>query len=318
MFYDHSIRLLESEIGRDALISCLRKKGIEFAPEHKSRVIKRLGIITVRFGFKDYLELLNHIETDEITFEEIIKWLEKGRSYDETTGLFSPLIWQIKKDDSALKKSRKTKMKRSDRRIKKPITHSISSFPHDFSDIEHSSEKEKYLDIGEIAIGHFGDLLKITSLGSCIALVLYPLTITEPRKRFAVMSHIMLPYYPSGDSTAKKLKEKSQKWHPEKRYGPAKYANKAVPLMINILEKHGYHRKYYEAKLVGGARMFNKTDLTMEIGKENVHVTKNLLESNEIPLSSYYTGGDIGMNITFSVKDYKLIVKPTGGAAVIF
>jgi chemotaxis protein CheD len=317
MFNDHSIRLLESEKGREALISYLQKKGIEFAPENKSRVIKRLGIIIVRFGFKNYLELLNHIETNEVTFEEIIKWLEKGKTYDETTRVFSPLIWQVKRDNSALKKPRRTMQKRSRKRINKPKTHKVTSFSHDFSDIEHSSQKETYLDIGEIAIGHFGDLLKITSLGSCVALVIYPITITEPRKRFAVMSHIMLPYYPSGDSTSKKLKEKNQKWHPEKRYGPAKYADKAVPLMISILEEHGYHRRYCEAKLVGGAKLFNKTAFTMEIGKENVFVTKNLLKNNEIPLSSYYTGGDIGMNVTFSVKDYKLIVKPTGGATVI-
>ncbi|MFX0209875.1 MAG: chemotaxis protein CheD [Candidatus Hodarchaeota archaeon] len=317
MFNDSSIRLLESELGRDALISFLREKGIEFAYEHISRVMKRLGIITVRFGFKNYLELLDHIESDNPTFEEIIKWLEKGRTYDETTGLFSPLVWQVKEDKSVLKKQRKVARKRSDRRNKKPTIHRTSSFTRDSSNIEHSSEKETYIDIGEIAIGNFGDLLKITSIGSCIALVLYPITITEPRKRFAVMSHIMLPYYPSGDNIPKNLREKNQKWYPEKRYGPAKYADKAVPLMIDILEEHGYHRKHCAAKLAGGAKMFEKTAFTLNIGKENIRVTKNLLKHNEISLSSYYAGGDIGMNVTFSVKDYRLIVKPTGKAAVI-
>jgi chemotaxis protein CheD len=317
MFNDRSISLLESELGRDALVTFLQKKGIAFAPEHESRVIKRLGVITVRFGFKNHLELLNRLETDNDAFEAITNWLEKGRTYDETTGLFSPLIWHTKKENIASRKQRKNHRKISERRINKPTIHNKSSFPHEFFDMEHPSEKETYIDIGEIAIGYFGDLLKITSLGSCIALVLYPKTITEPRKRFAVMSHVMLPLYPSEGSTLKRSNENTQKWNPTKRYGPAKYANKAVSLMIEILEEHGYHRKYCEAKIVGGAKMFGHPTFTMEIGKENVRVTKNLLKNNEIPLSSYYTGGDIGMNVSFSVKGYKLIVKPTGGPVVI-
>ncbi|MFX0184062.1 MAG: chemotaxis protein CheD [Candidatus Hodarchaeota archaeon] len=317
MFNDRSIRLLESEKGCDALISYLMKNGIAFYRENELRVIKRLGVIAVRFGFKNYLELLNRLEKDAKAFEETVNWLKKGRTYDENTGLFSPLIWHKKKENSVSTKYRKNQRKVSKRRSIKPTVHNISYFNNEFFDLENPSEKETSIDIGEIAIGYFGDLLKIISLGSCIALVLYPKTITEPRKRFAVMSHIMLPYYPSEGENLMRPNENRQKWNPSKRYGPAKYADKAIPLMIEILEEHGYHRKYCEAKIVGGAKMFGHSAFTMDIGKENVRVTKNLLKNNEIPLSSYYTGGDIGMNVSFSVKDYKLIVKPTGGPVVI-
>ncbi|MFX0085523.1 MAG: hypothetical protein ACFFAU_07605 [Candidatus Hodarchaeota archaeon] len=37
----------------------------------------------------------------------------------------------------------------------------------------------------------------------------------------------------------------------------------------------------------------------------------------DTPLAAYFTGGDTGMSVIFSVNDYKLLVKPTEGSQVI-
>lgn len=128
-----------------------------------------------------------------------------------------------------------------------------------------------------MALGHLGEILKITSLGSCIGLVFYPTTIKEPIDRLALMAHIMLPNYPS-EKTSFESAIHSTRWNPEKRYGPAKYADKVIPLMIKILEVQGYRRTELEAKMVGGAKMFGQATMTMEIGLNNQKITKQLLK----------------------------------------
>ena len=58
--------------------------------------------------------------------------------------------------------------------------------------LDESKSKNRYIGIGEIALGYSGDFLMISSLGSCIGLVIYPEN-DEISNRYAVMGHIMLP-----------------------------------------------------------------------------------------------------------------------------
>jgi chemotaxis protein CheD len=114
------------------------------------------------------------------------------------------------------------------------------------------------------------------------------------------------------------LSHSPEKPHKDKRdIGPAKYANKAIPTMISILEELGYHRKHLEAKMVGGARMFGSSVFSGNIGKSNAETTKEILTEFNIPIAAYYTGGDTGMSLLFSVNEYRIVVKPTGGSQII-
>jgi chemotaxis protein CheD len=161
-----------------------------------------------------------------------------------------------------------------------------------------------YVGIGEIKLGCLKDRLKITTLGSCIGLILYPKD--DNPEKCAVMGHIMLP--------------KSQGREPKKyTFGPTRFADIAIPAMIKELEKVvGKHRrKSIVAKMIGGAEMFGYTKITLKIGEENARVTKSLLKERKIPLIKEFTGGDTGMSVEFRISDYTLIVKPTGGRAII-
>ncbi|MFX0124728.1 MAG: chemotaxis protein CheD [Candidatus Hodarchaeota archaeon] len=161
-----------------------------------------------------------------------------------------------------------------------------------------------YVGIGEVKLGCSKDRLKITSLGSCIGLVLY--VKDDNPEKCAVMGHIMLP--------------KSQGREPKKyTFGPTRFADIAIPTMIKKLEEAiGKHRrKSIVAKMIGGAEMFGYTKITMKIGEENAKVTKTLLKENNIPLIKEFTGGDTGMSVEFRVNDYLLTIKPTGGRSII-
>ena len=161
-----------------------------------------------------------------------------------------------------------------------------------------------YIGIGEVGVGHVGDVLNITALGSCIGLVIYP-RLNNLSDRCAVMGHIMLPESP------KHVTPKDNRW------GPAKYADRAVPFLINILEKEGFNRKLLQAKIVGGARLFGTSTLSMKIGENNAKTVKSLLKQEEITLLKSFTGGDTGMSLSFNVSEYLLTVKPTGGSKIV-
>ncbi len=163
-----------------------------------------------------------------------------------------------------------------------------------------------YVDIGEVKMGFTTDKLKISSLGSCIGLVMYPSD--KKVNHCAIMGHIMLP----------KSKEKDRKPYSKSKWPLTRFADIAVPNMIEELGKAvgRARQKTIVAKMIGGAEMFGFTKLTYRIGKENARVTKALLKKHNIPLIKEFTGGDSGMSVDFKVSNYILRIKPTGGKSI--
>ncbi|MFX0124214.1 MAG: hypothetical protein ACFFAE_11300 [Candidatus Hodarchaeota archaeon] len=90
--------------------------------------------------------------------------------------------------------------------------------------------------LGEIAVGEVDINLRITTLGSCIGLVLYVQGLPRD-SRIACMAHIM---YASS-------KHPINPQHDE--IGLGKYADKAVTKMIAILEQRGYRKEDIHAKM---------------------------------------------------------------------
>ncbi len=298
-----SIELLESDKGLEELLYSLKKRGILFNSKNRPRVIQRIAIIAVKLGFKSYMTLLEHLEIYPEDWDEIISWLKKGKVYNTLEKTFSPLVTVNTILENA-SNSRKSAIKQRSIAFKHQI-HNISQVYSGISGTVLSGCNERFVGIAEIAIGHSGDVLKITALGSCIGLVIYPTSVDDINQRCAVLGHIMLSHSPE-----KQNKEKRE-------IGPAKYADKAIPTMITIFEELGYHKKHLKAKMVGGARMFGSSVFSGNIGKSNAETTKEMLKELDIPIAAYFTGGDTGMSVIFSVNDYKLIVKPTGGSQVI-
>jgi chemotaxis protein CheD len=115
-----------------------------------------------------------------------------------------------------------------------------------------------------------GAELVAIGLGSCIGLVL-----TDLRLGIAGLAHIVLP-----DSMGKP--------------GPvAKFANLAVPALIEKLLAAGAERRHLQAVLIGGAQMFI-TGSTMEIGVRNTLAVRDALGGAGIPIFSEDVGGSSG------------------------
>lgn len=140
--------------------------------------------------------------------------------------------------------------------------------------------------IGDLKLGSSPDILRTYSLGSCVAVVLYHRT-----KKIAAMSHVMLPHH--DDPNIKPL---------------GKYANIAIPSMINELSRKGVRKQELVAYLIGGAEMFKVTNDSMKIGKRNSEECKRILNELNIPIVFDETGGNIGRTVDFSTQNGELTV----------
>ncbi|MHA2244619.1 MAG: CheR family methyltransferase [Candidatus Hodarchaeales archaeon] len=106
---------LESEKGLVELLDFLHQKKVVFTSKNKTRIIKRLKLITKRFSFKTYSELLNVLNTDPQTHNDVLNWLEQGRVYNEEENSFTPLVRRDKilKHSISLKKTREKLKKKA-------------------------------------------------------------------------------------------------------------------------------------------------------------------------------------------------------------
>ncbi len=136
-----------------------------------------------------------------------------------------------------------------------------------------------------------------TILGSCIGICIY-----DRMKKIGGLAHILLP----NDSTGGK--------------NPEKYADTAIPLLINRLLKDGAKKEFMSAKIVGGASMFKfESNITLgQIGDRNIEETKKLLDKAGIPILVEDTGGSTGRVINFFLDDGHLKVRAAGKEKIYY
>src|SRR5207247_9231336 len=115
-----------------------------------------------------------------------------------------------------------------------------------------------------------GDVLTRLGLGSCIVLVLI-----EDRGPVAAMAHVVLP-----DSNGKAA-------------AAGKFADTAVPQLVQEVTSIGATRSRLSAVLVGGAQMF-ATAGHLDIGHRNEHAVREALQAHGIAVCAAVTGGRTG------------------------
>jgi chemotaxis protein CheD len=133
------------------------------------------------------------------------------------------------------------------------------------------------------------------ALGSCVGIVFY-----DPVSKIGGLAHVM---HPSSEKVQNNLNR-------------AKFVDTAVELMLSRMAKKGAQRSRIEAKIFGGARMFQTISASpgvMQIGEENVKATKRELAARNIPIVAESTGGEKGRTVFFDVTSGKVTVKDAQG-----
>ncbi|NHN28359.1 chemotaxis protein CheD [Paenibacillus agricola] len=153
--------------------------------------------------------------------------------------------------------------------------------------------QDNYIKVGmaDLNVTHLTGVLKTTGLGSCVGLTLY-----DSKAMVAGMAHVMLP---TSDIAR------------EGKLNLAKYADTAIPDMIEKMVSLGASIRRLEAKMAGGAQMFafaGNSD-TMRIGPRNVESCKAMLLKYSIPLKSEDTGGNYGRTVEFNCETGILLIR---------
>ncbi|MFM7097543.1 MAG: chemotaxis protein CheD [Gemmataceae bacterium] len=146
----------------------------------------------------------------------------------------------------------------------------------------------RFVNMGEIVLGNGEDRFS-TILGSCIAIMMH-----DPSRKLGAMAHILLPHKrASGDDSI------------------GKYADVAIPEMLEQLVKKGCAPRKIWAKLAGGAAMFNASSSFL-IGEKNLVAVREVLGKIPIPVLATHCGGTKGRRVLFHPGSGKIVIMING------
>lgn len=150
--------------------------------------------------------------------------------------------------------------------------------------------------IADLRTGGPGEVLAAVGLGSCVAVA-----IRDRARQRGALAHIMLPQQSDG----------------RRRPGEnmRKYADVAVPEAVRALELIGCRRADLEAKIAGGASIFDlgRGAEGGDIGSRNVEAVVRALQLEGVPLVGSDVGGRDGRTVEFAVETGELAVKTVRG-----
>ena len=141
-----------------------------------------------------------------------------------------------------------------------------------------------------------GEVLAALGLGSCVAVA-----IRDRLRRLGALAHIMLPR--QGDGRRREGENMN------------KYADVAVAEAVRSLESAGCRRADLEAKIAGGASIFDLGRGTEcgDIGARNVEAVVRALRVEKVRLLASDVGGREGRTVEFSPDSGELAVKTVRG-----
>jgi chemotaxis protein CheD len=126
-----------------------------------------------------------------------------------------------------------------------------------------------------------------TILGSCVGIILH-----DPEKRVSGLAHIMLP----------------ERRHDDEATG--KYADSAVPALVDRVTSSGGRHGALQAMLIGGAQMFPMGNASLaSIGDQNVVAARKALKERRIPIIYEEIGGNAGRSVMFDNVTGQVSVK---------
>jgi chemotaxis protein CheD len=147
--------------------------------------------------------------------------------------------------------------------------------------------KKQSVGMGQIVLAEKPTCLTAV-LGSCVGVALY-----HPRLHLGILGHVVLPV--SHDTAGQ----------------PGKFADTAIPHMLQQLATHGATRAGLIAKVAGGACMFANAG-PMQIGDSNIAAVLRALESAGVRLDGKDVGGTSGRRMCLSCETGEVTVEAAG------
>lgn len=125
-----------------------------------------------------------------------------------------------------------------------------------------------------------------TLLGSCVAVCLF-----DPTLRAGGINHYLLPY-----------------WNGEGLASP-KYANIALPKLLEKMLELGCRRQNLRAKIFGGGAVFQQIGGLFGVGERNIEFAEHYLSDAGIPIVARDVGEGFTRKVIFRVHTGEALVR---------
>ena len=151
---------------------------------------------------------------------------------------------------------------------------------------------EKFVNMGLIEVARRDDVLITVGLGSCVGVAIY-----DRERMVGGMAHVFLAASKDGKGTTQ----------------PGKFADTAIPALVEAVVRAGGRRSAFQAKIAGGANLFPKLQVaSLNVGKQNVEAVREHLLINNIPLRGEDVEGNSGRKMILYVKEGRVVVQSIG------
>lgn len=142
--------------------------------------------------------------------------------------------------------------------------------------------------VGELAVGKSPDRIVASALGSCVGVAVY-----DPVTGRGGMAHVMLPR--ASDTAVDG--------------DPVRFADRAMPRLVEEICAQGSLKSRLVAKLAGGAAMFRGDSVAASIGERNAAEVKRQLGLLRIPVLAEDTGGSHARTVILDLRTGKVTVR---------
>lgn len=156
--------------------------------------------------------------------------------------------------------------------------------------------------IADFVLQRESGLLVTVGLGSCVGVVIY-----DPIKKIGGMAHILLADSGLTNSPSQNL---------------MKYADTALPMMLDKMLREGAMPNRLAAKIAGGGQLFDYNIIggisEFSVGEKNILAVKKTLNKLRIPLLGEDVGGNFGRTMKLFLDSGKVEVTSLKGYKKVF
>lgn len=154
---------------------------------------------------------------------------------------------------------------------------------------------ELFVNMGELKVLQGTGKLVTVGLGSCVGVV-----ILDTQQKVAGLAHVFLA--------------DSRNYRPSNQ--PGKFADTAIPALMDAVLRAGGRRFRLQAKIAGGAHLFASGEgARLNVGKQNVEAVRCHLTEAGIPITGEDVGGNHGRKLIVHVDEGRVIVQAIGQPA---
>ncbi|WP_416838709.1 chemotaxis protein CheD [Haloferax sp. DFSO52] len=156
----------------------------------------------------------------------------------------------------------------------------------DFGDEVEEPREERLVGVSGYHVTNEGETLVAYGLGACVAIALW-----DTDSSVGALAHTLLPRQESGHGSSS-----------------GKYVDAAIQTMLREMVEAGAGYSTIEARLVGGADIFELKALGKGVGSKNAAVAREELDRLDVPIVAESTGGEHGRTVEFDTSTGRIEV----------